>query len=68
MPLWVGISWNFYGLGASEQTKVRGNYLCCLVIVVIFWDLEEQRGRGFKVIIRRKEEKPQTRGTFTGAP
>ena len=24
------------GLGASEYTKVRGKYVCCLVIVVIF--------------------------------
>ena len=30
------------------------------------WDLEKQRGRGFKVIIRREGEKPQTIGTFIG--
>ena len=47
MPLWVGISWKASGLGASEQTKVRGNYVCCLVIVVILRDLEEQKGRSF---------------------
>ena len=35
-----------------------------------FWDLEEQRGsQGFlKFIIRREWEKPQTGGTFYGAP
>ena len=28
------------------------------------WDLEEQRGRGFKVIRRREGKKPLSRGTF----
>ena len=28
--------------------------------------MEEQRGRGLKVIIRREGKKPQTRGTFMG--
>ena len=27
MSLWVGISWKVSGLGASEQTKARGNYV-----------------------------------------
>ena len=27
------ISWKAICLGASEQTKVRGNYVCCLVII-----------------------------------
>ena len=44
MPLWVGISWKVSGLGASEQTKVRGDYVCCLVIVVTFVGPEGQRG------------------------
>ena len=30
------------------------------------WDLEEQRGREFKVIMRREGENPQTKGTFIG--
>ena len=33
MPLWIGISWKASGMGASESTKVRGNYVCCLVII-----------------------------------
>ena len=36
MPLWVEISWKVYGLRASEQTKVIGDYVCCLFIIVIF--------------------------------
>ena len=39
MPQWVGISWKACGLGgggASELEKVRGDYVCCLVIVVTF--------------------------------
>ena len=32
--------WRFHGKpvawGVSEQTNVRGNFVCCLVIVVIF--------------------------------
>ena len=36
MPLWVGISWKAWDLGTSEQTKVKGNYVCYLAIVVIF--------------------------------
>ena len=36
MNLWVEISWKVCGLGASELTKVRRDYVCCLVIVVIF--------------------------------
>ena len=36
MPLWVGLLWKACGLGASEYTKVRGNYVCCPFIVVIF--------------------------------
>ena len=36
MPLWVGILWKTCSLGASEYTKARGNYVCCLFIVVIF--------------------------------
>ena len=67
MPLWVGISWKASGLGASEQTKVRGNYICCLVIVAIFVGPGgAKRQVFFKVIIRRDGEKPQTRGTFMG--
>ena len=47
-------------VGASEQTKVRGNYLCCLVIVVIFVGPGETKRLGlFKVIIRREREKPK---------
>ena len=63
MPLWVGISWKACGLGVKEQTKVRGNYVCCLVIIVIFVGLEKQRGREFKFTIQREGEKLQIRGT-----
>ena len=31
------------------------------------WDLEEQRGRGFKVIIQREREKPQKEELLWGA-
>ena len=35
--------------------------------LLYFWDLDEQRCRGFlKLSLRREGEKPQTRGTFTG--
>ena len=34
MSLWVSISWKDSGLGASEQTKIRGNCVFYLVIVV----------------------------------
>ena len=50
--------------GAIEETKVEGNYVCCLVIVVIL--LWPKRQRFFKVSIRREGEKPQTRGAFMG--
>ena len=64
MPLWVGISWKASGLGAI---KVRGNYVCCLVMVVTFVGPGgAKRSEFFKVIIRREGEKPQTRGTFMG--
>ena len=46
MPLWVGISWKASGLGASEQTKVRQDYVCCLVIICGTWTSKEV-GRGF---------------------
>ena len=36
MPLWVGISCEACGVSASEQTKVRGDYICGLFIVVMF--------------------------------
>ena len=36
MSLWVSILWKDSGLGASEQTKIRGNCVFYLVIVVIF--------------------------------
>ena len=45
MPLcavWVEISWKASGLGASEYTKVRENYVCCLVIICGTW-----RSKGF---------------------
>ena len=65
--LWVEISWKTSGLGASEQKKVRGNYVCCLVIVVIFMRPGgAKRQDVFKNITRREEEKPQTRGTVIG--
>ena len=41
MPLWVGILWKSSGLGAKEQTKVRGNYVCCLVIICGTWRSKE---------------------------
>ena len=41
MPLRIGISWKTSGLGASEQTKVRGNYVCCLVIISGIWRSKE---------------------------
>ena len=34
--MWAGISWKATGLGPSEWAKVRGNYVYCLAIVVIF--------------------------------
>ena len=37
-----------------------------LSYLLYLWDLEEQRGRGFKAIKRREEKKPQIRGTFMG--
>ena len=62
MSLWVGISRKASGLGANEQTKVRGNYVCCLVTVVIFVGPGgAKRQELFKVILRRKWEKLQTR-------
>ena len=63
--MWVGISWKISGLGASEWTKVRGNYICCLVIVVIFVG---GRSGGFKVITRREGEKATKKRNFYGAP
>ena len=68
MSLWVGIPWNACGLGASEQTRKWLEETMCVALpqLLYLWDLEEQRGRGFKVIIRREGEKPQTRGTFMG--
>ena len=67
MPLWVGILWKASGLGASEQTKVRANYVAMLPCHNLL-DLEEQRGsqRFFKFIIRREWENPQTTETFMG--
>ena len=37
-----------------------------LSYLLYLWDLEEQRGRGFKAIKQREEKKPQIRGTFMG--
>ena len=39
----VSLSW-----GQVNRLGVGGNYVCCLVMVVIFiaWDLEDQRGKG----------------------
>ena len=52
-------------LGASEQAKIRGNYVCCLVTVVIFVGPGEAKRKGFfKVIIQREGEKAQTSGTL----
>ena len=36
MPLLVGISWKASDLETSEKAKVRGNYVCCHVIFVMF--------------------------------
>ena len=63
MPVWVGNSWKASGLEASEWTKVRGNYMCCLVIVVIFVG---EGVRGLKLSHGGKGKKPQTRETFMG--
>ena len=35
--------------------------------LLYLWDLEEQRGRGFNVIIRREGEKPQKDEILWGA-
>ena len=35
--------------------------------LLYLWDLEEQRGRGFNVIIRREGEKPQKEELFMGS-
>ena len=37
MLLWVGISLKVCSLAAKEQTKARGNCVCCLVTVVILF-------------------------------
>ena len=52
------------GLGTKEWKKVRVNYICCLVLVVIFVGPGGAKSREFKVI--REGEKPQTRRTFMG--
>ena len=55
MPLWVGISWKASAQGASEYTKVRGNYVCCLVTICGIW---RSRGSyGFLKFILRREGK-----------
>ena len=46
MPLLVGISGKASGLGASEYTKVRENYVSCLVIICGTWRSKEV-ARGF---------------------
>ena len=37
-----------------NRLEVRGNYVCCLVIIVIFIGLGGAKGRGFKVIVLRE--------------
>ena len=49
------------------MTKVRGNYVFCLAIVVVFVLAgRAKRYWFFTVIIRREGKKPQTRGIFMG--
>ena len=65
MSLRVGISWKASVLWVSELTKVKGNYVCCLAIVVVFVLAGGAKRYGFfTVIIRREGKKPQTRGIF----
>ena len=40
--------------------------LSCHSCYIYLLDLEEQRGRGFKVVIWREGKRPQTRGTLMG--
>ena len=64
-PCIMPLGWGFHSkpvawgqvnrLGVEETIYVALSYLLYL------WDLEEQRGKGFRVIIRREGEKPQRR-------
>ena len=45
--------------------EIGGNNVWCLVIVVILWDFEEQRGRGrFKIIILGGRKLKSARNQF----
>ena len=59
MPLWVGISWNAYSLRQVNRQRLEETMYVALSWLLCLWDLEEQRGRGYKFIIRREEETPQ---------
>ena len=42
--------------GQVNRIGVEGNYVCCLVMVVIFMRLAGAKSRGFKVIVWREAE------------
>ena len=54
------------GLGASEQTKVGGNYVSCLVIICGTWRSKEAARVFLNLLYVEKGESHQTRGTFLG--
>ena len=54
-------------VGQVNRQRLDETMHVALSKLLYLWDLEEQRVRGFKVIIWREGEKPQTRETFTGA-
>ena len=56
---WVGVGISCKACG--WRLGVEGNYACYLASLLYLWDLEEQRGRGFKVIISR-EGRQATKG------
>ena len=66
MALGVGMSWKASGLGASEYTKVGGNYVCCLVIICGAWRSKEVGV--FEFIIQRDRGKATNKRKFYGTP
>ena len=57
----------WHGRSQKNRQRLEETIFVTLSYLLYLWDLEEQRGSGFKfIIIQREGGKPQTRGTFMG--